>query len=237
VRWLMTIARWGIILTGAATVLQIWGIQIGPIIAGFGLFGVAVALGAQDLFKNLLGGVSILVERRFKIGDWVRVESIVEGTVEDIGFRSTRIRRFDQVPVVVPNNFFADYALINFSEMNYRRIFWQIGVEYQTSSAQLRDICGQIKSWLDDNANFISDDRVPCLIFVDGFNDSSIDIMVYCFTETTDWQEWLTQKQDLAYAIKEIVEGAGTGFAFPSRTIYHTQGTLPLAEIFEPPEG
>ena len=237
VRWLMTIARWGIILTGAATVLQIWGIQIGPIIAGFGLFGVAVALGAQDLFKNLLGGVSILVERRFKIGDWVRVESIVEGTVEDIGFRSTRIRRFDQVPVVVPNNFFADYALINFSEMNYRRIFWQIGVEYQTSSAQLRDICGQIKSWLDDNANFISDERVPCLIFVDGFNDSSIDVMVYCFTETTDWQEWLTQKQDLAYTIKEIVEGAGTGFAFPSRTIYHTQGTLPLAEIFEPPEG
>ena len=237
VRWLMTIARWGIILTGAATVLQIWGIQIGPIIAGFGLFGVAVALGAQDLFKNLLGGVSILVERRFKIGDWVRVESIVEGTVEDIGFRSTRIRRFDQVPVVVPNNFFADYALINFSEMNYRRIFWQIGVEYQTSSAQLRVICGQIKSWLDDNANFISDDRVPCLIFVDGFNDSSIDIMVYCFTETTDWQEWLTQKQDLAYAIKEIVEGAGTGFAFPSRTIYHAQGTLPLAEIFEPPKG
>ena len=237
VRWLMTIARWGIILTGAATVLQIWGIQIGPIIAGFGLFGVAVALGAQDLFKNLLGGVSILLERRFKIGDWVRVESIVEGTVEDIGFRSTRIRRFDQVPVVVPNNFFADYALINFSEMNYRRIFWQIGVEYQTSSAQLRDICGQIKSWLDDNANFISDDRVPCLIFVDGFNDSSIDIMVYCFTETTDWQEWLTQKQDLAYAIKEIVEGAGTGFAFPSRTIYHAQGTLPLAEIFEPPKG
>jgi MscS family membrane protein len=237
VRWLMTIARWGIILTGAATVLQIWGIQIGPIIAGFGLFGVAVALGAQDLFKNLLGGVSILVERRFKIGDWVRVEGIVEGTVEDIGFRSTRIRRFDQVPVVVPNNFFADYALINFSEMNYRRIFWQIGVEYQTSSDQLRDICGRIRSWLEDNPNFISDDRVPCLIFVDGFNDSSIDIMVYCFTETTDWQAWLTQKQDLAYAIKEIVEGAGTGFAFPSRTIYHAQGSLPLAEIFEPPEG
>ena len=118
--------------------------------------------------------------------------------------------------MVVPNNFFADYALINFSEMNYRRIFWQIGVEYQTSSDQLRDICGKIKNWLEDNPNFISDDRVPCLIFVDGFNDSSIDIMVYCFTETTDWQEWLTQKQDLAYAIKEIVEGVGTGFAFPA---------------------
>ena len=182
VRWLMTIARWGIILTGAATVLQIWGIQIGPIIAGFGLFGVAVALGAQDLFKNLLGGVSILVERRFKIGDWVRVENIVEGTVEDIGFRSTRIRRFDQVPVVVPNNFFADYALINFSDMTHRRIFWQIGVEYKTSSDQLREICGQIESWLDANKNFISDGRVPRLIFVDGFNESSIDIMVYCFT-------------------------------------------------------
>ena len=235
VRWLMTIARWGIILTGAATVLQIWGIQIAPIIAGFGLFGVAVALGAQDLFKNLLGGVSILVERRFKIGDWVRVENIVEGTVEDIGFRSTRIRRFDQVPVVVPNNFFADYALINFSDMTHRRIFWQIGVEYKTSSDQLREICGQIESWLDANKNFISDGRVPRLIFVDGFNESSIDIMVYCFTETIDWEEWLAHKQALAFAIKEIVEGAGTGFAFPSRTIYHEQGSLPLPEIFEPP--
>ncbi len=122
VGWLMTLLRWGIVLTGAATILQIWGIQIGPIIAGFGLFGVAVALGAQDLFKNLLGGVSILIERRFKLGDWIEVEGVVEGNIEQIGFRSTRVRRFDQVPVVVPNNMFSDHALVNYSNMTRRRI-------------------------------------------------------------------------------------------------------------------
>ncbi|MEC7551818.1 MAG: mechanosensitive ion channel domain-containing protein, partial [Pseudomonadota bacterium] len=120
VNWLVTVSRWGVILTGLATVLQIWGIQIGPIIAGFGLFGVAVALGAQDLFKNLLGGISILVERRFAIGDWIEVDGVVSGTIEQIGFRSTRVRRFDLVPVIVPNNMFSDHALVNYSQMTHR---------------------------------------------------------------------------------------------------------------------
>lgn len=221
VDWLVTVVRWGVILTGLATVLQIWGIQIGPIIAGFGLFGVAVALGAQDLFKNLLGGISILIERRFAIGDWIEVDGVVSGTIEQIGFRSTRVRRFDLVPVIVPNNMFADHALVNYSQMTHRRIYWTVGLEYRTTAGQLRRICDDVRKWLQDDPAFLSGPKPPCMVYVDSFNDSSIDLMVYCFTVETDWEEWLQHKERLALAIKEVVESAGAGFAFPSMSVYH----------------
>jgi len=237
ISWLVAILRWGVILTGLATILQIWGIQIAPIIAGFGLFGVAVALGAQDLFKNLLGGVSILVERRFKIGDWVAVPDVVEGVVEHIGFRSTRVRRFDKVPAIVPNNMFSDHALINYSEMTHRRIYWTIGLEYRTTKEQLQKVRDDILAWIEGNDNFVSSDELPCLVYVDSFNSSSIDMMVYCFTGETLWANWLKNKQDLAYAIKQIVEEAGSAFAFPSRSVYHEVTNGETAELFEPPKG
>ena len=93
--WIIKAIKVLIIILGAAAVLELWGIKIGPIIAGLGLFGVAVALGAQDLFKNLISGILVLVERRFQVGDWIFVEGVIEGTVESIGFRSTVVRRFD----------------------------------------------------------------------------------------------------------------------------------------------
>jgi MscS family membrane protein len=224
VSWLLTVLRWGIILTGLATVLQIWGIQIAPIIAGFGLFGVAVALGAQDLFKNLLGGLSILIEKRFKIGDWVEVPGVVNGTIEHIGFRSTRVRQFKSVPVIVPNNMFSDHALVNHSLMKHRRIYWTVGLEYRTSAAQLETIRDDIMDWLDAHPGFVTgDENVPCFVMVDKFSASSIDMMVYCFTHTVVWEEWLKHKQELALAIKSIVEKADAGFAFPSQSIYVEQ--------------
>lgn len=219
--WLMTLVRWGIGLTGGATVLQIWGIQIGPIVAGFGLFGVAVALGAQDLFKNLLGGVSILVERRFQIGDRIEVTGVVEGVIEQIGFRSTRVRRFDRVPVIVPNNTFSDHALINYSNMTQRRVKWTIGLEYSSTAEQLEKVRAGIEQWLIEDPRFVTgDENVSCVVRVESFNASSIDLMVYCFTASTDWLDWLDAKQGLLFAIKKLVEEAGTGFAFPSRSIY-----------------
>lgn len=235
INWLFTVTRIGILLVGLATILQIWGIAIAPIIAGFGLFGVAVALGAQDLFKNLLGGISILVESRFKLGDWVKVEGVVEGTVEEIGFRSTRLRQFNQVAVTVPNNAFADHAVINYSTMPHRRIYWKIGLEYSTTVAQMKQIVDELKDWLEKHDGFVTDNRAVNHIYIDAFNDSSIDMMVYCFTETTDWQEWLALKQELAFEIKKIVEDTKSGFAFPSRSIYLENLPADAAEIFMPP--
>ncbi|MBL4666361.1 MAG: mechanosensitive ion channel family protein [Sneathiella sp.] len=219
-----------------ATILELWGIQVGPIIAGFGLVGVAVALGAQDLFKNLISGFLILAEKRFRVGDWVLVAGVVEGTVEKIGFRSTMIRRFDKAPTIVPNAVFSDKAVTNFSEMTHRRIYWKIGVEYSTSVNQLKEITTRIREHLIGNEDFAQPDEATMFVVTDSFNDSSIDIMIYCFTNTTNWGEWLNIKQDFAYAIKHIVESAGSGFAFPSISIYQGTGA-DQPEPYIPPEG
>ena len=231
IRWLVKSAKVAFVALGAATILEMWGIAVAPIIAGLGLFGVAVALGAQDLFKNLIAGLFVIGERRFQPGNWIKVEGDVEGTVEDIGFRTTMVRRFDKAPVYVPNARLADTAVTNFSRMTHRRIYWMIGVEYRTTIAQLREIRDGIERYIHDSQEFANPSEVSTFVRIDSFNDSSIDIMLYCFTRTTMWGEWLEIKERLAYKVKEIVEGAGTGFAFPSRSLYLE--TLPDApEVF-----
>ena len=222
-------------VVGAAAILQLWGIEIGPLVAGLGLFGLAAALAAQDLFKNLLSGVLIIAEKRFNPGDWIRVEGVVEGTVQSIGFRSTMVRQFDKAMVQVPNAKLADTAVVNYSEMSHRRIYWKIGVLYDTTADQLREIRDGIEAYILEDEAFASPEDVATFVRIDSFNDSSIDIMVYCFTKTTVWGEWLEVKEQLAYRIKEIVEGAGSAFAFPSRSLYLEALPADLPEEFSPP--
>ncbi len=233
--WLKKAIKIAFVFIGAATILEIWGIQVGPILAGLGLLGVAVALGAQDLFKNLIAGILILAEKRFNQGDWIRVDGVVEGVVETIGFRSTLVRRFDKAPVHVPNSWLADNAVTNFSRMTHRRIYWKIGVEYRTTVDQLRRVRDGIEDYVLGNDDFAKPPDVPTFVRIDSFNDSSIDIMLYCFTVTTNWGEWLAIKEQLAYRIKEIVEGAGSGFAFPSQSLYVETVPSEAPEPFVPP--
>lgn len=218
--WLTKALKVFFAFVGIAAALEIWGIPVGPILAGLGIFGVAVALGAQDLFKNLIAGLSILIERRFARGDWILVDGVVEGTVERINFRSTTVRRFDKSPVYVPNAKLSDNAVTNFSRMTHRRIYWKIALVYSATSEQLRYVCDKILEYLAQTPDFAKPPEVATFVFVDSFNDSSIDLMLYCFTKTTNWGEWLGVKQELALKIKEIVEEAGTEFAFPTQTMY-----------------
>jgi len=224
------------VLVGAVVVLSIWGVPIMPVLASFSLLSVAIALGAQDFFKNLIGGALIIAEKRFRIGDWILVDGIVEGTVERINFRSTTVRRFDKALVNVPNAQLSDSAVTNFSQMTHRRIYWKIGVEYRATTAQLREIRNGIEAYIIGNEEFAQPPEVSTFVHIDSFNDSSIDIMVYCFTRTTNWGEWLEIKERLAYKIKDIVEGAGVGFAFPSRSIYVENAGAETPEVFTPPE-
>lgn len=220
IQWLAKAIKIAFALLGAATILEIWGIQVGAIIAGLGLFGVAVALGAQDLFKNLIAGLFVIGERRFHPGDWILVKGIVEGTVEEIGFRTTTVRRFDKAPVYVPNAQLSDNAVTNFSRMTYRRIKWVVGLEYGSTGEQLDQIRAAIEEYVTSNKDFVQPSETSSFVRIDSFSDSSIDILLYCFTRTTDWLEWLAIKEKLLLRIKEIVENAGTGFAFPSRSLY-----------------
>jgi MscS family membrane protein len=235
VSWLVTGIKWGVIFLGAATILQMWGIQVGPILAGLGLFGVAVALGAQDLFRNLIGGLCVLIEKRFKVGDWIEVDSVINGTVEHIGFRSTKLRLFNLSPLYVPNQKLSDGALINYSNMTYRRIYWKISLEYRATLDQLKNIRAEIEDYLMTNGAFVTPPNASLFVRYDAFNESSIDLMLYTFTKTTVWAEWLEHKENLAYRVKEIVESNGCGFAFPSQSIYIEKTGLDTPEAFVPP--
>ncbi len=235
--WIFKFLRVTVMFIGAAVILEIWGIAIGPLLAGMGLLGAAVALGAQDLFKNLIGGITVIAEKRFHPGDWIKVDGVVEGTVEEVGFRSTRVRRFDKAPVYVPNSELSDAVVTNFSRMTNRRIYWKIGVTYSTSKEQLTLIRDEIANYLATHEDFEKPPKVSTFVRIDSFNASSIDFMIYCFTKTTDWGEWLAVKEEFALFIKEVVEEkAKTGFAFPSQSIYLESLPDDAPEIFEPPK-
>ena len=216
--WIIKSLKILIFILGAAAVLELWGIKIGPIIAGLGLFGVAVALGAQDLFKNLISGILVLVEKRFKIGDWILVEGIIEGIVEKIGFRSTTIRKFDKSLAIIPNFQFAENAVINVSETSNWLISWIITLQYDTTVDQLKIIRDQIENHVNKSEDFNT--SIGVAVRVDKFSDSSIDMYVRCFTKKDSWNEWLAVKERLAIAIKQIVENNKASFAFPSQSIY-----------------
>ena len=218
--WVIKANKILIIFFGFAATLDIWGIKIAPIIAGLGLFGVAVALGAQDLFKNLISGILVLVEKRFKIGDWIYVEGIIEGIVERIGFRSTVIRKFDKSIATIPNSSFAENAVVNISETTNWRISWIITLQYSSTVEQLKNIRDQIEKFITTNKDFKIGEDTEHAIRIDKFSDSSIDMYIRCFTVTNEWSEWLKIKERLAVKIKEIVESNGASFAFPSTSIY-----------------
>ena len=216
--WITKSLKILIFILGLAAVLELWGIKIGPIIAGLGLFGIAVALGAQDLFKNLISGILVLVEKRFKIGDWVLVEGIIEGIVEKIGFRSTVIRKFDKSVAIIPNFYFAENAVINISQTTNWIISWVINLQYDTTVEQLKTVRNEIEDYIKQNEDYKQE--LGYAVRVDKFADSSIDMYVRCFTKTDDWNEWLAVKERLVIQIKQIVEKNGASFAFPSQSIY-----------------
>ena len=220
VEWLTRSLKYLIIFLGIIAVLETWGIKIGPVIAGLGLFGVAVALGAQDLFKNLISGILIILEKRFQLGDVIEIPGHAVGTVESVGFRSTVIRQFDTTSISLPNYVFSDSALINFSNRNYRRIKWNIGLTYETSTSQLKKICNEIESHIKSSEDFVVNEKYQLFVRVDKFSDSSIDVLIYTFTNTNDWDNYLFIKQNLAFKIKNIVQENNGSFAFPSQSIY-----------------
>ena len=221
VEWITNFIRIVIFILGFCAVLELWGIRVGPFVAGLGLFGVAVALGAQDLFKNLISGVLVLIEKRFKKGDVVLIENVIEGVVEKIGFRSTAIRKFDKSLCYIPNNQFAENAVTNITKISNRRINWVIGLEYKSSTKQLKSICKDIEKKITSNKNdFCVNEITPVIVKINEFSASSIDILVRCFTNNNDFQEFLNVKNRLALDIKEIVERRGCSFAFPSQSLY-----------------
>ncbi|WNF35627.1 mechanosensitive ion channel family protein [Bacillaceae bacterium IKA-2] len=193
-----------------------WGFDVNGFVAGLGLGGLAFALAAKDALANLFGGVVIITEKPFSIGDWIKTPS-VEGTVEGISFRSTKIRTFAHAIVTVPNATLSNEPITNWTKMGKRRITFNLGVTYTTPKKKLETVVKRIDELLKSHQEVDQE-----LIFVrfSEFNDSSLDIFLYFFTKTTSWGEYLEVKENINYKILEILEEEGVSVAFPSRSIY-----------------
>ncbi|UOQ87413.1 mechanosensitive ion channel family protein [Gracilibacillus salinarum] len=211
-----------IVMISISIIAEEFGYNVSGFVAGLGLGGLAFALAAQEVIKNLFGGVVIITEKPFTIGDWIQSPSI-EGIVEDINFRSTIIRTFADSLITIPNSTLSNEPITNWSEMNKRRISFTLGVEYSTSKEKIQHVVHEIQEYLENN-----EDIHPETIFVKftEYNNSSLDIMLYFFTKTIVWEEYLTVKQNVNYKIMEILEEADVSVAFPSRSIYLEQDSM-----------
>ncbi|MEL1135755.1 mechanosensitive ion channel family protein [Desulfitobacterium sp. THU1] len=205
-----------IIILGAITIAQVWFTEIAGVLTGLGLGGLAFALAAQDTAKNLFGSVTIMLDRPFNIGDWVQTPS-VEGTIEEIGFRSTKVRTSAQAVVTIPNSVMSNEAITNWSKMGKRRINFQLKVSYQTTAEQLQECVKSLRTILEEHPEVHPE---TILVNFERFGDNSLDILVYFFTNTTNWQKFLEVQEDVNFKIMALLEELGIFVALPSRSVY-----------------
>ena len=216
------LSRAVVIITAVLIAMQSMGYSISGVLAFGGVGGIAVGFAAKDLLANFFGGFIIHLDRPFKVGDWVRSpDRNIEGTVEHIGWRLTTIRTFDKRPLYVPNAAFTTIAVENPSRMTNRRIYETIGIRY-ADVGQMASIVDDIKAMLQEHEEIDSDETL--IVNFLAFNASSLDIMVYTFTKTTQWVRFHEVKQDVLLKISDIIEGYGAEVAFPTRTLHLPEG-------------
>ncbi len=210
--------RASVIITAVLMAMQTLGFSISGVLAFGGVGGIAVGFAARDLLANFFGAMMVFLDRPFSVGDWIRSpDQSIEGTVEEIGWRLTRIRTFDARPLYVPNATFASISVENPSRMTNRRIKETIGVRYDDVGV-LEDILRDVKGML-ENHEAIDHDKTLMVNF-DAFGPSSLDFFIYTFTRTTVWAEYHEIKQDVLLKIAAIIEGHGAEIAFPTRTVH-----------------
>ena len=210
--------RISIMITGGLVMLQTLGYSVSGVLAFGGIGGIAIGFAAKDLLSNFFGGLMIYMDRPFKVGDWIRSnDRDIEGTVEHIGWRLTRIRTFDKRPLYIPNSIFATISVENPSRMTNRRIYETIGIRYEDSS-KMDAIVNDVKQMLLDHAEI--DTKATLIVNFVSFSASSIDFFVYTFTKTTDWVRFHEIKQDVLLKIMNIVEYHEAEMAFPTSTLH-----------------
>jgi len=210
-----------IIITAVLVVAQNMGYSVSGLIASLGIGGIAVAMAARDTIANVFGSVMILVDRPFTVGDWIRTAEF-EGVVEEIGFRSTRIRTFEKTLVNVPNSSLANMVIDNIDARSVRRVNMRIGLTYDTTPEQMDAAIRGIEEILQKHPGV---DQSYRLVKFDEFADSSLSIFLYYFTASKVWEEYLQVRQEVNLAIMHLLEELGLSFAFPSRTVYLHQDT------------
>jgi MscS family membrane protein len=196
--------------------LDSFGFDVTAVLAGLGVGGIAVALAAQKSVENLFGAVTLMSDRPVRPGDFCRFGDQV-GTVEEIGLRSTRVRTLDRTLVTVPNAEFSTLKLENFTARDQIRFTTMLGLRYETSPDQMRHVLKEIRRLLLSHPRVTVD---PARVRFVGFGAYSLDLEIFAYVDTTDWNEFLAIREDLLLRLMDVVAGSGTGFAFPSQTNY-----------------
>ena len=218
--------RSSIIITSSLVMLQTLGYSISGVLAFGGLSGMVVGFAAKDLLANLFGGLMIHLDRPFSLGDWIRSpDQNIEGTVEQIGWRLTKVRTFDKRPLYIPNATFSNISVENPQRMSHRRIKETIGIRYDDAS-KMDQIIIKVKGMLRTHPEI--DNSQTLIVNFNHFSPSSLDFFIYTFTKTTNWVRFHEIKQDVLLKIVEIIEAEGAEIAFPTSTL-HLKG----AENFE----
>ncbi len=224
---LAKLVRLSVVITAILIGLQQIGINISAILAFGGIGGIAIGFAAKDLLANFFGGLMIYLDRPFKIGDWVRSpDRNIEGTVEYIGWRLTRIRTFDKRPLYIPNSIFTTIAIENPQRMLNRRIYETIGIRYDDVS-QMNAITAAVEAMLRSHPEI--DTGQTLMVNFNSFGPSSVDFFIYTFTRTTDWAYFHKVKHGILLRIADIIADHGAEIAYPTSTI-HLAPTLPEAE-------
>jgi MscS family membrane protein len=210
--------RASVIITAVLMAMQTLGFSISGVLAFGGVGGIAIGFAARDLLANFFGAIMVFLDRPFSVGDWIRSpDKSIEGTVEEIGWRLTRIRTFDARPLYVPNATFTSISVENPSRMTNRRIKETIGVRYDDVGV-LEDILRDVKEMLKNHEAI--DQGKTLMVNFNEFGASSLDFFIYTFTRTTVWAEYHEIKQDVLLKIAAIIEGHGAEIAFPTRTLH-----------------
>ena len=210
------VAKLFLILLAVLAGLQNMGFNVISILAGLGVVGIGVALAAQKTFEDFFGALAILVDQPVKRGDFCRFGDRL-GTVEDIGLRSTRVRTLDRTVVTVPNAEFSHMQLENYGRRDKVLFRAILGLRYETSADQLRHVLHGLRALLASDPH-VADEK--CRVRFVEFGAFSLDLELYCYLHTTEWVEFLAMREELLLKIVGVVETSGTGFAFPSQTLY-----------------
>ncbi|MBE8221296.1 MAG: mechanosensitive ion channel family protein [Bdellovibrionales bacterium] len=208
--------RFSIVLLGSLMALQNVGVNVMSVMAGLGLGGLALALAAKDTAANLFGSIMILLDRPFKVGDWIVVDDL-EGTVEAIGFRSTRLKTFYQSSIIVPNSFLANASINNMQERSSRRLKFHLGVSYSTTPDQIEAFMQGIKNII--LAHQTTDKELYYVAF-DEFGDFSLNILVQCFFQVPDRKQELKARRILCMEMLRLAHKLKVEFAFPTQSLY-----------------
>ncbi|MDQ7027067.1 MAG: mechanosensitive ion channel family protein [Anaerolineae bacterium] len=228
--FMRTVVKVFIVVMGALIIIQEFGYDVTGLIASFGIVGLALSLAAKDTAANIFGFTAIVSDNPFKVGDFI-VTSDFSGTVEHVGVRSTRVRKLDQSLVSVPNSQLTDSAVTNWSRLSKRRLDFYIGLTYDTTASQMRELLQQLKDMLKAREHI---DVNSVQVFFTEFADSALNVRIIAYFLLDDWGTFTAQVEDINLDIMEIVEALGLGFAFPSQSLYieslpERNGKTPIA--------